>query len=239
MSLAIWANRSPFLVLMANGVVAMSVVVVLVPLWRFGGRLAQPSADETRGRDSRPPVILFRSFRDDPLRVDRFEWDRVQRKGKRSFEETLTHQLWRVGPVTAIGRPGEGLPPVGAARAYFTNDKWQENAERWAQEARLIVMIVGGTEGLAWEFRMIFREHMVIKTMFVFPPGNEDRGHWEQFAAQAEPFFGRLICEPSGLIGVLFPAPDLAVVLRSSRKRNARTYEVAMAACLELLEPPK
>ena len=30
------------------------------------------------------------------------------------------------GPFLAIGEPNEGLPQLGAARAYLSDDKWQE-----------------------------------------------------------------------------------------------------------------
>jgi TM2 domain-containing membrane protein YozV len=57
----------------------------------------------------------------------------------------------RIGPVVAIGKPGERLPELGAARLYVGNDEWQEVVRRFMREAALIVIRAGETAGVWWE----------------------------------------------------------------------------------------
>ncbi len=45
--------------------------------------------------------------------------------GAWTLEEAAEKILNAWGPVIAIGRPGEGLPPAGAAREYVAGDAWQ------------------------------------------------------------------------------------------------------------------
>jgi hypothetical protein len=40
----------------------------------------------------------------------------------RTLEDVVEIALRQFGPVVAIGRPGESLPPTGAAREYVRND---------------------------------------------------------------------------------------------------------------------
>ena len=62
-------------------------------------------------RDARPLVLYLRSFRDDAIaaRVTRIELGEFVTE-----EERLVEVMQPIGPVIAIGRPGE-LPDLGAA----------------------------------------------------------------------------------------------------------------------------
>jgi hypothetical protein len=64
-------------------------------------------------KDHRPPVVYLRSFKA----------DEVTRRGTifgdfQTEEEVLAEVLSEFGPVVAIGKPGEELPELGAARLY-------------------------------------------------------------------------------------------------------------------------
>jgi hypothetical protein len=85
---------------------------------RFRRHLQQASIDAQR-RDSRPPILLLRSFAEETQTL--FP---VQGYGLSATLNTLKRRLeieLRVyGPVVAIGRSGESLPPLlGAAREYL------------------------------------------------------------------------------------------------------------------------
>src|ERR1700689_734469 len=60
-------------------------------------------------------------------------------------------------PGDAIGRPGEGLPALGAARFYVANAHWQEKVADVATVARLVVWASGTTQGLQWEITHLIR----------------------------------------------------------------------------------
>jgi len=72
----------------------------------FGKQLRQRDALTVLARDGRAPVLFLRSFADEDV------VDLTSRTGKgiRRSEETLCDALRDVGPVIAIGRPGEQLP---------------------------------------------------------------------------------------------------------------------------------
>ncbi|MEU6372695.1 hypothetical protein [Streptomyces sp. NPDC046909] len=72
---------------------------------------------------------------------------------RRTEEEQLALAFGSIGPVVAIGRPGEALPRVGARRLYVDDSVWQDTVAELMVSARLVVICVGaGTSaGLLWE----------------------------------------------------------------------------------------
>jgi hypothetical protein len=153
--------------------------------YRRARRYAASEADEVRQKDPRPPVLLLRSFVDDTMRA-KGSW-RGNVGGTlgayATFEELLDDVLWRFGPVVAIGRPGEQLPPLGAAREYLRHEDWQSVVETRIASAKMIVAVVGGTEGLAWEIRALALFNALSRVMLVFPPRpqGELESRWQLF----------------------------------------------------------
>jgi len=148
--------------------------------WRIAKQYAALQAGEMRRRDTRPPVILLRSFGDDVIGVDRAptvntplsSWDAKAL----TLEEVMERALWRAGPVIAIGRPGEKLPPAGAAREYVPDGEWQARVGELMAECRYVCVVAGTSEGLLWECRMLSEARALAKVVVVFPP---DRGQLE------------------------------------------------------------
>ena len=93
---------------------------------------------------SQPPVIYLRSFNADQLTA--------KLEGSFTEEEHLTHVLMHIGPVVAVGRPGEELPEAGARRLYVGDNEWQSTVEGLIKRARLVVIRTGLSGGLRWEF---------------------------------------------------------------------------------------
>jgi len=114
-------------------------IAVGVGLWRYGSRHLQPGADEILANDPRPPILYLRSFANETLVGEE--------------EEAIARALEDVGPLVAVGRPGERLPPLGAARMYLTDDSWQGKVEEQMDRARIILVAAGDTPGLGWELR--------------------------------------------------------------------------------------
>jgi hypothetical protein len=90
-------------------------------------------------------VIYLRSFDQDQKTA--------KRKGSWTEEEYLAQLLTLIGPVIAIGRPGEKLPEVGARRLYVNDDEWQSTVEGLMKSSRLVAIRTGRSSGLRWEFR--------------------------------------------------------------------------------------
>ncbi|MCB1760036.1 MAG: hypothetical protein KDI68_09705 [Gammaproteobacteria bacterium] len=126
--------------------------VVVQHMLHRGQRHSQASAEERRSADERAPVLVLRSFRDDRIRFER-GLRGVFNALQPSFEQLVAREAEALGPVITIGRPGERLPPLGAAREYLRGDEWQGAVARLMVEAETLIFVLGETEGLAWEFR--------------------------------------------------------------------------------------
>lgn len=106
----------------------------------YGRRLRQPDAPTVLARDPRAPVLFLRSFRDEDI-VDLTS--RTGRGSIRRSEEALCDALRGIGPVVAIGRPGEYLPEAGAARLYVDDQDWQQAVRHFLEAAAAVVLVVG------------------------------------------------------------------------------------------------
>lgn len=125
-------------------------------LWRRSQRHAAPSAAEVLAADPLPPVLYLRSFRDDgTVWLDSEQGRLAQWWSKllafRTTEEQCVAALQAVGPVVAIGKPGEPIPELGAARLYVGHDAWQSEVRRLMDRAALVVVRIGTSPGVLWE----------------------------------------------------------------------------------------
>lgn len=132
------------LLLLAGGVAAAgSGLLVLRRTRPYAAR----GAAQVLLRDGRRPVLYLRSFDDDA----------AARAGGRARTDLHTREvqfaaaLGAVGPVIAVGQPGEDLPRLGAARFYLPLDDWQGTVRRLMDLSQLIVLRLGQGEGLRWE----------------------------------------------------------------------------------------
>jgi hypothetical protein len=144
-------------------------------------------ARELRGRDFRPPILYLRSFGDD----EQFKARRgrgIYFDSGKTFEEVIVGELKRHGPVIAIGRPGEKIPPLGAARAYVDDESWQAEVSKLARDSRLVVLMLGGTAGVAWEFCRLVELDAHHKLVLVMPPVGEEElnRRWDSFCITVE-----------------------------------------------------
>lgn len=144
--------------------------------------LQAPTLNELIAVDPRKHVLLLRSFLDDHLTL---QSQVVENKNtdEITFEELICREAAEWGPIVAIGDPKEKMPQLGAARAYYTNETWQERALDLLETSRLIIMIMGKTPSVGWELERILEKRYYHKTMIIFPPADAE-GHeqrWNQF----------------------------------------------------------
>jgi TM2 domain-containing membrane protein YozV len=135
------------------------VIIVLLAvawrLWRKSRQYGALDADQAMARDPRPPVLYLRSFADDGQAL-MGEQSTVERHAATvlapvTAEQEMADILDAIGPVVAIGKPGEPLPELGAARLYVGDDQWQAKIHELMRVARLVVIRVGSSPGLLWE----------------------------------------------------------------------------------------
>jgi hypothetical protein len=121
---------------------------------------------EEAARRKRQPIILFlREFASDATHN---EHDRREFRDYFITEEERIAKAGRAfGFVAAIGRPGERLPPGGAARLYVSDDQWKDAVGRLIDIAQVIVLRLGATAGVSWEIEEIIARRKIGRTIFV------------------------------------------------------------------------
>ena len=145
-------------------------------LFAGGKRLAarapwRPQSDA----DPRAPVLFLRSFEDDQFDFRRPWWQWRTRwfdlwSFRRNLDETMVDEIAHLGPVVALGRPGEGVAPFGAQRHYADHADWQDVVLSTARRACSIVLVAGESPGLRWEFDMLRREQLLERTLLLLHP---------------------------------------------------------------------
>ena len=161
-----WAVRGWLLV---GGVVALVLAYWVLKYSR--PRSARGAVQALRA-DSRRPVLYLRGFGDDrhAARIDEIPGALAQGLvGLHSREEQLVGALGAFGPVIAVGRPGEPLPHLGAARFYLPFDDWQPGVRRLMDLSQLIVLRLGEGEGLWWEVEQASTTQPPAKLVLLLP----------------------------------------------------------------------
>jgi hypothetical protein len=140
----------PFLVFLLAILVGGVEFLVVSRIAAALTRQTQQDAEEHRepvaaeaGRAPAAPVLYLRSFADDRRASRRY--------GALTEEEQLARALAWIGPLMAVGRPGEQLPEVGAQRIYLADGDWQARVTELMAQAALVVLRTGSTEGFRWE----------------------------------------------------------------------------------------
>jgi hypothetical protein len=167
----------------SDGFVLLLAVPLALARWMIlrGKRLGAARAEQALVEDSRPPVLYLRSFQDEQadkgmtgaLRSGaatsaRPLADSVVAWGTRE-QEAMAVLMRQVGPYVAVGRPGEPMPEVGAARMYLPDDQWQARVAELIDTARLVVVRAGATEGLKWEVGQLVRRARPESLLVVLP----------------------------------------------------------------------
>jgi len=173
-------------------------------LLRSGWKYDVVSAEQLLASDPRPPVAYLRSFEaasEIRLRSDRF-WSRTATTlfgyaVTFSPEQELAEILNYVGPVIAIGRPGEPLPELGAARLYVDDADWKAKVMDMMTRSRLVIIRAGSTPSLEWEIDQAMKRVPRRRVLFV---SLGDANRTAAFDGYFEKHFGRVT--PSGKTAV-------------------------------------
>jgi len=99
-----------------------------------------------------------------------------------------------VGPVIAIGKPGEPLPELGAARLYVGDADWKAKVIDLMARSRLVIIRTGSTPNLEWEIEQAMTRVPRQQILFV------SLGAAEVFDQYFKRRFGQVL--PSGTTAV-------------------------------------
>ncbi|SDW92777.1 hypothetical protein SAMN05216215_1006102 [Saccharopolyspora shandongensis] len=163
--------------LLALGIQGLLLLGGLLVLWagfltlRYSRPRAARGATQALLADGRRPVLYLRSFADDDIAA---QVDDAVPLNIHSWEEQLVSALTAFGPVIAVGKPGEPLPRLGAARCYLPRDDWQTEVRRLMDLSQLIVLRLGTGEGLWWEVEQARATQPARKLLLLMPSDPAD-----------------------------------------------------------------
>lgn len=200
-------------------------------------------ADAVRLRlhDHRPPLLYLRSFDDDDVRLPTGPSARqpfvelLNLRGAAPFEEIMAWELSRLGPVTAVGRPGSSLTSLGAAREHLSDEEaWQPQVVERMARAALVIVTIGDTPGLAYELQQLVLGGHLHRVVFLFPPraGDELARRWAFVDHQLRTAGASLPPLPADPGCVLYATvgPPLAAVV--SDRRDEAAYQAGLHVLL-------
>jgi hypothetical protein len=125
-----------------------------------------------------------------------------------SPEEHLIACVRDVGPVIAVGNPGEQLPPAGARRLQLPPNDWQRPVRDLMSRARLVVLVLDPTPGTLWEFVEATRTVPPERLLLVTPASKRE---YELFRQKATALLGERAAEVYRRTGERWTPPELPV----------------------------
>jgi branched-chain amino acid transport system permease protein len=156
-------------------------------------------------KDGRKPVLFLRSFKAD-AGLWRSWIDFAFKSG--TAESSLVRAARGIGPVLALGPPGEKLPPLGAARFHVGHDHWQDLVKALEAEAALIILRIGLTESFWWEVKYLVETSAPEKIVVYLPP-QDHRAVYAQFRSKVGDMLPQFLPDPlSNKALILSFAPD-------------------------------
>lgn len=144
--------------------------------------------------------------------------------------------LWRLGPVLAIGEPGEPRPKTGSIREYVPDNEWKYRVTERFSAAQLVVLLIGPPEanhatddGLGWEISLLLGSAGRGRALFLMPPigPQEAQPRWDSFVnrlrmAGISDVVPSLV--PPDLLGI-FVTHDGELEYLTSRSKDEYSYE--------------
>jgi hypothetical protein len=159
-------------------------------------RAGARSAGEILEADTRPPVLYLRAFTSEeemfvslPGTEARKYTSYLGTYLRTTYGATLEQYFGGtlrefVGPFVALGNPLDYAPPEGAARMYERDENWKERFLNLARRAACIIIQVGESQNLRWEFEAIKAEGLQTK-VFILTSPKKKLNAWNRFAQKS------------------------------------------------------
>ena len=175
---------------------AIGVAVV-----RRGKQLASRDAKQLLAERGKGVVAYLRSFRDDGSGSDDSNLSDLPAV-TRSDEENLARALSPIGPMVAVGKPGEKLAELGAARLYVSDDDWQAEVDDLLERSSLVVLRIGSTPGFWWEVSRAIQRVPPEKILFFLGRPGPSSSAWRTFRDRAQEVLPTML--PEMVLGASF-----------------------------------
>ncbi len=137
----------------------------------------------------RRPAVLLREFRSDDLNAAR----PANRASRVAYEDVIVAAMHPIGPVVAVGEPGERFGAGAAYRTYIDTPDWLSRVQEMCAAAPVVAMIASAGDGLRDELAMLRDSSMLKSTIVVLP--------WEMLDEERDVFLETVGVAPLELGG--------------------------------------
>lgn len=197
---------------------------------------------ESECGDPRKPVLYLRPFSTDEMTSR----DGLGKGLPVNAEGGFLQPIAKLGPVVAIGRPGERHSPRGTlARRVYAEDEWQPLFHELLDKAGYVVLFAGTTSNFQWEMEQVFKHDPFVPTIlllpfFQHPPWSSKRR--EDIMAFVETFrrcSGLIPQDPQSNRVIFFPTRDRPIAFGKGEGAQFRALDYLnpyLPALVELLE---
>jgi hypothetical protein len=236
--------NSILILLLLLGVVSVRIFIEARERWRRRNVPIRRSELQI----SPASVLLLRSFHEEEKRVPATGQtlrglSRTLLGRAYSFVDLVVDRCSAVGPVKLFGWK-ENLPPPPSGNRYYVGDEWAESIRRAIPVARLIVVLFGTTDSLAWELEEVRDGGHLDRTVILLPPDLYPPRARRRWMALAEflcpdPGYRRMLTfmiRPKEVIGACFH-DDRVVVFMGEQEQPAYESALDLAAILSLADP--
>jgi hypothetical protein len=149
---------------------------------RLAQRLRLVARDRTQEHGWRASVLYLRTFDDDHRLLaaggpaGRAANEVFTFRARVPYEEIVVRELDRYGGVAAIAEPDAPrfYLPLGASRKRLSDDDWRAGVVTRMEDAALVVIAIGSTDGLLWELEAATRNGHLDRVLLVVPPDDDD-----------------------------------------------------------------
>jgi GYF domain 2 len=104
-----------------------------------------------------------------------------------STEQSLVRYFDQIGPVLAIGKPGERIAQTGALREYVADDEWHGVVLSRLRDCQAVVIQPSQSAGMRWELETVCTSMPREKILFVLGVGPGSSNDYEELKELIEP----------------------------------------------------
>jgi hypothetical protein len=201
-------------------------------------------------------ILYLRSFDDDEFQFDSvpFAWRRIVQNiinpfsayfglwfPPPCFEDIIVGALWRFRPVLCVTAPSDAfhisiqhVPLIRtiALRIPLSPETWRGQVLQLADRADQIIMVVGGTVGVRWEFQSLVSSAALRRKLVLLAPPEDNEGVRSRWSAFLE---GNIESCPAGwtenaprTIGVRLGANPALDTVFTADERSISAYQLAI-----------
>jgi hypothetical protein len=130
-----------------------------------------------------------------------------------SREEEIAPSLRSIGPFIAVGKPGDRLAPLGAARLYLRDEEWHEKVAKLMSAAAAVIIQPEASPGAKWELSIVARAVDPRRVLMLVPNPSTRPGSYKRIQTLAKHILGVTLPDFTSADAFIFDAQGTPVPL--------------------------